>query len=336
MKAARITAPLRTEVVDVADPVPGPGEAIIQVEVAGICGTDIHILQGEYQATYPLIPGHEFAGTVAAVGEGVTRFHVGDRVTADPNIACGRCPTCQRNEPNQCLTPQAVGVTRPGAFARYVSMPEGNVFSIGALPYNQAAFIEPLACVVWGLLRVPIVPGDSALIFGAGPMGCLLAQAIRHAGAAKVVVTDVAEWRLRRVAELGATAVVVADAQQEARLRSLASLGYDVVVDATGIPQVVEGIFRYARPRGRVWLFGVCPREATASFSPYQVFRKDLTIYGSYALCRTFPQSIALLESGAVQVESLISHQLPLSRFAEGLDLAQRAPDRMKVQLLPG
>jgi 2-desacetyl-2-hydroxyethyl bacteriochlorophyllide A dehydrogenase len=231
---------------------------------------------------------------------------------------------------------QAVGVTRAGAFARYVLVPEENVFGIGALSFEQAAFIEPLACVVWGLRRVQVQAGDAALIFGAGPMGCLLAQAIRHAGAAQVVVTDVAEPRLRRVAGLGATETVLANGGQDARLRALAPLGYDVVVDATGMPAVVESAFRYIRPRGKIWLFGVCPRDATASFVPYQVFRKDLTIYGSFALCRTFPQSIALIEGGAVKVETLVSHRLPLAQFAEGLELAQHAPDRMKVQFVPG
>lgn len=335
MQAARIVRPHQAEVVEVADPAPGPGEVLIRVETAGVCGTDVHIYLGEYEAAYPIIPGHEFAGTVAAVGEGVARFRVGDRVTADPNISCDRCSACQRNEPNQCLEPQAVGVTRAGAFARYVSVPEGNVFSIGSLPFAHAAFVEPLACVVWGLQRVRVEPGDAALIFGAGPMGCLLAQAIRHAGAAKVVVTDVAAWRLQRAAALGVTEAVLADERQEARLRALAPLGYDLVVDATGVPRVVEEAFHYARPRGKIWLFGVCPRGATASFSPYEVFRKDLTIYGSFAVCRTFLQSIALLESGAVQVEPLISHRVPLARFAEGLDLAWRAPDRMKVQFVP-
>jgi 2-desacetyl-2-hydroxyethyl bacteriochlorophyllide A dehydrogenase len=319
----------------VADPAPARGEVLIQVEAAGVCGTDVHIYLGEYEATYPIIPGHEFAGVVVAVGEGVARFRVGDRVTADPNISCGRCPACQRNEPNQCLEPQAVGVTRAGAFARYVSVPEGNVFAIGSLSFAQAAFVEPLACVVWGLQRVQVGPGEAVLIFGAGPMGCLLAQAIRCAGAAKVVITDVAAWRLRLAAALGVTETVLADDRQEARLRALAPLGYDLVVDATGVPRVVEEAFRYVRPRGKIWLFGVCPRDAVASFRPYEVFRKDLTVYGSFAVCRTFPQSIAWLESGAVQVEPLISHRLPLGRFAEGLDLAWRAPDRMKVQFIP-
>lgn len=144
MLAAQIVAPNQTRLIEADQPVPGPDDVLIRVSAAGICGTDLHILRGEYEATYPLIPGHEFSGTVAAVGERVTRFHVGDRVTADPNIPCHRCPACQRNEPNQCENLAAIGVTRNGGFAQYVAAPEGNVFAIGGLPFAQAALIEPL------------------------------------------------------------------------------------------------------------------------------------------------------------------------------------------------
>src|SRR5690348_124427 len=145
MRAAQIESPGKSRVLDVQEPVPGPGEVLIEVAAAGICGTDLHIFRGEYEATYPLIPGHEFSGTVKAIGEGVGRYRPGDRVTADPNIPCYRCPACQRNEPNQCENLAAIGVTRSGAFARYVVAPEGNVFPIGSLSFAQAALIEPLA-----------------------------------------------------------------------------------------------------------------------------------------------------------------------------------------------
>ena len=158
-------------------------------------------------------------------------------------------------------------------------------------------------------------------------------QAVRHAGAASVVVTDVAPWRLERAAGLGATAVVAAGAGQAHRLRDLAPGGYDVVADATGRPEVVEQAFDWVRPRGKIWIFGVCPRGTRAAFVPYDVFRKDLSIIGSFAVCRTFHESIALIQSGSVQVRPLISHRLPLDRFAEGLHLAEHAPDRMKVQI---
>jgi len=332
MEAAQIEAPGKARVIDSAKPVAGSDDVLIEVAAAGICGTDLHIFRGEYEAIYPLIPGHEFSGTVAAIGENVTRYKVGDRVTADPNIPCGRCPACQRNEPNQCEKLAAIGVTRNGGFAQYVTAPEGNVFSIGDLSFAQAALIEPLACVVWGLKRVQVQPGDSVLIFGAGPMGCLLLQAIKHSGATTIVITDSVPWRLEQAAALGATDTVLADSHQAERLKALVPAGYNVVVDATGLPRVVEQTFSYARARGKVWLFGVCPPGATATFIPYDIFRKDLTIIGSFAVNRTFQESIALIQSGAVQVEPLISHRLPLSRFVEGMELAERDPKRMKVQ----
>ncbi len=154
MQAAQVKSPGQAQVIDKDMPSPGPGEVLIAVRVAGICGTDLHIYHGDYEAIYPITPGHEFSGVVAAVGEGVQRYAVGDRVTADPNIPCNRCPACQRNMPNQCEALAAVGVTRDGAFAEYVVVPEGNVFPIGSLSFSAAATVEPLACVVWGLKRV--------------------------------------------------------------------------------------------------------------------------------------------------------------------------------------
>jgi D-arabinitol dehydrogenase (NADP+) len=265
------------------------------------------------------------------VGANVRNFKVGDRVTADPNIPCNRCSSCQRNEPNQCKNLQAIGVTRSGGFAEYVVAPEGNVFSIGDLSYSAAALIEPLACVVWGIKRVDVQAGDSALVFGAGPMGILVAESLKQAGAARVVVTDVVPWRLELAERMGATETVVADAKQAATLMGLEPDGYDIVVDATGIPGVLEGTFPYAKARGKVWVFGVTPVGTYVKFPAYEVFRKDLQIIGSFAVNRTFPQAIKLIQSGAIQVEPLISHQLPLGDFVRGMELAENDPKRVKI-----
>lgn len=335
MLAAQIEAPDKVGVVEIPTPEIGAGEVLIEVGAAGICGTDLHILHGEYEARYPLTPGHEFSGTVVAVGDSVQRYKVGDRVTADPNIPCNKCPACQRNEPNQCENLLAIGVTRNGGFAQYVNAPEGNVFPIGDLSFAQAALVEPLACVVWGLKRVQVQAGDTAVIFGAGPMGCLLLQAICNSGATKVVITDSVPWRLEQAAMLGATETILADSRQDEHLKQIAPDGYNLVVDATGIPKVLEKSIGFARSRGKIWVFGVCPPGAQASFIPYDVFRKDLTIIGSFAVNRTFQESIAMIQSGAVRVEPLISHTLPLDRFAEGMELAERDPRRMKVQFTP-
>ena len=332
MKAARIVEPFKTEVVTLDQPSIGPDDVLIQVKAAGICGTDIHILKGEYAfARFPMVPGHEFSGEVVAVGDNVTRFKPGDRVTADPNIPCNRCESCQRNEPNQCENLAAIGVTRDGAFAEYVSAPESVTFPIGAMSYSDAALIEPLACVAWGLQRVQIQPGNRVLIFGAGPMGALLAQAVAAAGASQVDITDVVPWRLSMMEELGVSHAVPADDLSK-NAKAFAPQGYDVVVDATGVPAVIQKTLDYARPRGKVWIFGVAPDNATVQFSPYEVFRKDLSIIGSFAVNRTFHESIMLIRSGKINLQPLVSHQLPIEDFEEGLRLAQEDPHRMKIQ----
>lgn len=332
MKAAKIYSPGQAAVETVPLPSVNAGDVLIEVRAAGICGTDLHIFNGEYEAQYPLIPGHEFSGIVRAVGSEVHHFRPGDRVTADPNIPCNYCIPCQRNEPNQCEHLAAVGVTRDGGYADFVSVPESNVFSIGALSFQAAALVEPLACVVWGLKRVQVQPGDRVLVLGAGPMGCLLLQAVRSAGAAQVVVTDVVAHRLEMARSLGATEAILADEQMPARLNQLAPAGFDVVAEVTGIPRLLEQAFDYVRPRGKVWVFGVCPPDQQASFNPYQVFRKDLSIIGSFAVNRTFHESIALIQGGAVQVAPLVSHVFPLDDFVHGLDVAAHDPGRMKVQ----
>jgi D-arabinitol dehydrogenase (NADP+) len=331
MRAGRILGPRRTEVATVPVPTPGPGEVLIEVARAGICGTDIHILEGDYAlARFPMTPGHEFAGTVVALGDGVRLRHVGERVTADPNLPCGLCPECQRGMVNQCHDLKPVGVARDGAFARYVNVPERVVVPIGDLSFAEGALVEPLACVVWGLERIRVRAGDHALVFGAGPMGCLLIQALKSCGAARVAVVDVAPARLALARTLGADLAITPD--ELGQLKDLAPLGFELVVEATGIPSVLEGCVEHARPGGTIWVFGVAPGDAMARVSPYLLFRRDLALVGSFAVNQTVPRAVAMIQGGAVKVAPLVSHVLPIESFAEGLRLAAHDPDRMKIQ----
>jgi D-arabinitol dehydrogenase (NADP+) len=333
MLAAQILSPHKTRVTDLEEPTLKPDDVLIEIKRAGICGTDLHIWDGSYAlATYPVVPGHEFAGVVAAVGDNVKNFKVGDRVTADPNLPCNACEFCKRGQFNQCLTLGAIGVTRDGGFARYVAAPESAVYSISDMSFAKAALIEPLACVAWGLKQVQVQPGDNVLIFGAGPMGSLMMQAVKSAGAASVVMVDKEDWRLELAKKLGATQVINANELSPKTFKDFAPHGFHIVADATGVPKVIEQTFSYVRPGGKIWIFGVANSDATASFSPYDIFRRDLRIIGSFALNKTFPESIAMIQSGAVKVEPLISHQLGLEQFEEGLELAAKSPTRMKVQ----
>ena len=239
MIAAQIRSPLDANVLEAAPPELGPRDVLIEVKNAGVCGTDLHIWHGSYAlAQYPVVPGHEFSGVVAAVGNEVQGFSVGERVTADPNLPCYGCVFCQQRQFNQCLNLEVVGVTRSGAFAGFVVAPGSAVYPIGDLPFAEAALLEPLACVVWGLKQVQPQAGDKMLIFGAGPMGLLMMQTVLRAGAASVVMVDKEAWRLELASQLGASATFEADALTPEALRDIVPHGFDTVADATGVPAV--------------------------------------------------------------------------------------------------
>lgn len=285
------------------DPTCGASEVVVRVRACGICGTDHHILKGEFVQKFPVIPGHEFSGEVVEVGKDVQYFRVGDRVTVDPGIYCGECYFCQQELGNHCLNWNGFGTTRNGGFAEYAVIPASNCYHIpDNLSFQEAAFTEPLACVVHGLNRIRINPGDDILLFGAGPIGLLLLQALRHGGASKVVVVDKQESRLAMAQAMGAYAIVVAGPNQHAELTAYAPHGYSIVTDATGITAVVQQAFQYIRPHGRYFQFGVTPPDETVQIKPYDIFRYDWNIVGSFATRYNFHPAIAWLESGAVHV----------------------------------
>ena len=336
MKAAVIETPGRVTIRDLPDPRPDPGEVIVSVALAGLCGTDLHIYAGEVNYTYPIVPGHEVVGTIVEVGDGVTEPAPGTRVTFDPNVACGHCHFCRRLRFNHCLNWQGIGVTRDGGFAERVAVPASVVYPIGELPFEQAVFIEPLSCVVYGLQRATPDLGDRVLIFGAGPVGLLLMQSARRAGAAQVVMTDLQAERLALASRLGAEATIPADDYQDEALRDCAPYGYDMVIDATGVPAMAARCFDHVTRGGKVLLFGVCPEEASVPFSPFDLYRRDISVYGTFALNVTFEPAIRLLQSGAVQVEPLISHRFTLAQFPQALALARsRSEPSFKIIVQP-
>jgi threonine dehydrogenase-like Zn-dependent dehydrogenase len=219
---------------------------------------------------------------------------------------------------NHCLNWQGVGVTRAGGFAEYVNVPAKACYQLPeGMSDLQAAFIEPLACVVHAMKRFRILPGESLLILGGGPMGMLLLQALRHNGAAQVVVVEKQPARMQLARDLGASVVVPVGPDQDLQLKEIAPRGFGVVVDATGIPAVIEHAFSYLRPRGQYLQFGVAPNHAKVQVSPYDIFRNDWTILGSFALCLTFLPAISLLHNGVVKVESLVSDTAPLAHFSD-------------------
>jgi D-arabinitol dehydrogenase (NADP+) len=329
MQSLRIPQPNQVELIELPVPQPGAGEVLLRVAASGICGTDVHILRGEYMGGYPVIPGHEFSGEVVAVGTGVTRVQVGDRAAVEPNIPCERCVECLNNRENFCLNWKAVGVTLPGGMSQYVLAPEAQVFNIGDLAYDQAAFVEPLSCVLHGLEQLAPRMGDKILLAGSGPIGMLLLRGLRALGAARV---DVAERQAARLAFAGkeGAGATLADLS-EAKVN-----GYDAVVDATGSPAVMARLLDYARPGGKVLWFGVPPNGAQMTIEPFKVFQKGLTIQGSFTSRRNSYQAVDLLRSGRIRVDDLVSHHLRLDQFEHGVQLIERGlEDVRKVMILP-
>lgn len=310
------------EIQQVEDPTCGDEDVIVEVASTGICGTDLHISRAEYMSDFPLIPGHEFHGKIVEKGKKVTNFNIGDRVTVDPNLYCGKCSRCRNEQSNQCLNLEVVGVTRSGAFAEYVTVPERACYPIpDHMTDKQAAFIEPLACVVYALRRMRVYPADRILIIGAGPMGLLLVQALRANGASLIAVLEKQEHRLNLAKDMGANAIVLADAEQDERLKDVAPEGFDIVIDATGVPAVIQNAFNYLKPRGQFLQFGVAPMGAKIEIEPYAIFRYDWSIIGSFALCYTFQPSIDWLANGIIDVNPLVSHTVPMDDFAEVFDM---------------
>jgi 2-desacetyl-2-hydroxyethyl bacteriochlorophyllide A dehydrogenase len=335
MKAVVFTTPEVLSIRRVADPTCEPDEVIVQVARVGICGTDLHIYRNEYMSNFPLIAGHEFAGIIVEVGDRVTQFRPGDRVAVDPNLYCGECYFCRNQQANHCLNWQGVGVTRPGAFAEYVAVPARACYLLpDSLTDMQAAFIEPVSCVIHALNRMRVWPGDEILIFGAGPMGLLLIQALHHSGASQVAVVEKEPGRLSLARQMGATAAIMAGREQTKALKELAPYGFAVVIDATGVPAVIEQALNYLKPRGQYLQFGVAPRQATITWQPYEIFHNDWTIIGSFALCYTFQPAIAWLAHGVVDISPLVSHTLPLSDFQHGFqDFAEGKTLKVHIQV---
>jgi D-arabinitol dehydrogenase (NADP+) len=329
MKAARIDQPGEMHLLEIDCPNPAPDEVLIRVMASGICGTDIHIFRGEYLGGYPVIPGHEFAGVVDAVGSAVTRFKAGDHVAIEPNIACDNCENCLNNRQNFCLNWQAVGVTRLGGMAQWTTAPEKVVFDIGDLEFSAGAFVEPLSCVLHGLARLDPGMADKVAILGAGPIGILLLQGVRLRGASQVDVVDKNTARLQFASEMGAD-------QTFSSLDELKADGYDTVIDATGAIPVMQRAIDFARPGGKVLLFGVPPSGKEMSLEAFKIFHKGLTILSSFTSVRNSYEAINLLRSGRIRVDRLVSHHLPLEEFQHGIEIIEGGREGVKkVQILP-
>ena len=334
MRAAVLHAPRDLRVESTPGLTPGAGEVVVRVSASGLCGTDYRIWSGDRPVRYPLVMGHEFIGRVEAVGPGVDRLAVGDRVAVQPNYSCGRCPLCREGNWNLCLSRTAVGIDVDGGFAEQARVPARVCWPAPAdLSEDQLLLAEPLAVVVRAADRGETRPGQTAAVLGAGTLGLLAVQVLRARGLSVLAVGRTSR-RLDVARELGASAVATTEsgAHAEAARAFSGREGVDLVVETAGTPEAVEHAIDLARPGGRVVLTGLPHEPSRLSF--FAVVRRELSIVGSMIYQGEFPEAIRLLASGAVRTDRLLTHRFPLDRIAEAF-VAHRAPDSIKVAVVP-
>ncbi|MEU7642142.1 MULTISPECIES: zinc-dependent alcohol dehydrogenase family protein [unclassified Streptomyces] len=330
MRAVVIHTPGHYEVTNVEDPAPGPGEVVVAPAAVGICGTDVHIVQGEFAPTpYPIVPGHEFTGEVVALGAGVTGLRTGEQVAVDPSLFCGACHYCANGHGNLCENWGAIGDTVDGAMAEYVKVPAANCYRLPeSVDVAQGTLIEPLSCAVRGFDVLPRRLGDHYLIYGAGTMGLMMLQLAKAAGAASLSVVDINRDRLEIAERLGADATAT-DAPALNRPQ-----GWETVIDCTGVIPVIEDGLTRVRRGGTFQQFGVAPSAAKASFSPFRVYNDEITIVGSMAVLHSFGRAVDLMAKGVIDADTMITHRYPLDDFGTALQTFRDGSGR-KIQLCP-
>jgi 2-desacetyl-2-hydroxyethyl bacteriochlorophyllide A dehydrogenase len=329
MRAAVIKAPGEVEVSTVEDPVPGPREVVVDVAACGICGTDLHILHGEFAPTLPVVPGHEFAGEVVALGTAVTELRLGDRVAVDPSLYCHECYHCRRGQDNLCERWAAIGVTTAGGAAEFARAPVGNCIPLpDHVRTEDAALIEPLSCAVRGydILRSRLA--THVLIYGSGTMGLMMLELAKRTGASTVDVVDLNSQRLETARVLGCTsAVTSADELDRPR-------GWDVVIDATGNERAIQDGLGRVGKAGTFLQFGVADYATRVSIEPYRIYNQEITITGSMAVLHSYERAADLFAQGVLDPGVFISDRLPLERYPQALQQFAAGVGR-KIQVLP-
>lgn len=296
-------------------------EVKIQVKYCGICGTDIHIFHGDggcCDVTPPLVPGHEFSGVVAEVGAGVKTVKVGDRVTGDPNDMCGECYFCKNGMQHFCKNNIGIGTTVDGGFAEYVIMREKQVYKVSDdLSFIEAAMAEPISCCLHGIDLCNIKAGDTVLVMGGGPIGMIMMQLAKNAGASKVIMSEPVEEKREQVLKLGATKTI--DPLHEDVEAVLAEYceNVNVVIECVGNVHTQADAVRFAGRGATIMYFGLAAPEESFPIRPDDIFKKELHITSSYINPYSFERAIQILESGTVELESLITNVVPLDDIAD-------------------
>lgn len=314
---------------------PGDGEVLLQPEAVGICGTDIHIIDGEFVSRPPMSLGHEISARVVERGPGVESVEVGQLITVEPHIYCGLCYPCQSGFPHMCPSRQAPGVHLDGGMQEFLTLPETLVYALpDGVPAWMGALTEPVACCVHGLDRLQTLSGNPIGIFGAGPIGAILIALAIQAGLGPIVAFDPRSSRRELALRFGADFAFdpLAEDIQEVTSAITKGIGFPYVIDATGAPGVLEAATSIAARRGSILLLGVASPEQKSSLSPRDIYAKELSILGTALNPFTHRRAANLLPR--LGLERLDRGEFPLERFEDAFS-AQREGTFDKAFLLP-
>ncbi|CAM1503882.1 Fc.00g014730.m01.CDS01 [Cosmosporella sp. VM-42] len=335
MKALRYEKPEDWSIVTVPLPEMRDNDVLVEVKACG------HIHEGEFIAKFPLIPGHETVGVVAAVGKDVKGFSVGDRVAADNSELCGECFYCRRGQLLLCENFNAHGVTMNGGFAEYCAYPAGKVFKIKNLNWVDATLLEPASCACHGLEKIRPKLGSHVLMFGAGPTGLMLAQLLRQNGGCQVTIAAPQGLKMDLAKSLDAADTYIELSRSDpdgqfAKLKEDNPYGFDIVVEATGSVKILEDSINYVRRGGTLVVYGwasqvlvtqrivltsrsVYPSADRVSWPPSKIFGDEITILGSFSETYMFPATIDYLDSGKVKTKGIVNKTFKLEQFGEAL-----------------
>jgi L-iditol 2-dehydrogenase len=314
MRAVRLEAVGSLFTREIETPAPSPGELLIRIEAAGICGTDRHLFHGEFPCRPPVTLGHEFSGIVSAIGDGVTGFSIGERVTGDPNIACGHCARCHEGRVNLCRNLEAIGIHRNGAMADFVSIPFRQAFKLpDTINPLHGAFCEPLACCIHGVDLAAIKPGSSVLVLGGGVIGLLVVQLAQLAGARQIILATRQQSKRDLALAVGATTTLDPSGKDFAStLNDLTKGGADVVLECAGVPETVEQAPRLARAGGTVVIVGVVSQGLKVTYEPFDLLFREINILTSFLNPFTHQRATDLIASGMIKIDPLISRCISL------------------------
>lgn len=319
MKAAVYFGRHDLRVVDVEERSAGDNEVKVSIKFCGVCGTDIHIYEGDGGSSAvvpPLIIGHEFSGVVSGVGKNVKSVKVGDRVSVDPNDMCGECYFCRNAQAHFCKNSIGIGTTYPGGFAEYVIVREKQVFRIpDSLSFETAALVETVSCCLHGIDLCNIKTGQTTLIIGAGPIGLLMLQLAKMSGAGKIIVSEIVPEKRELALKYGANTVIDPANEDIGAVLNANSENIGCVIECAGTVRTIEQAIKYAGKGATVMMFGLVAPEATAAIKPYEIFQKEITLTSSFINPYTFDRAIEILALGKVRTDGIITDIVPLAEI---------------------